>query len=294
MRYILIVLKMLGGEIYMRQIPHDHLQTIGTEMAYKLRDYVRRTPKIVHLCTTSEPHVKLYANCVQLICSELNIQCDTIMTEKTNVTNYAYAMSEIQKLNDTDYDGILYDFPFKWDPSIRDITSQISPSKDIECVTPELYGRYILGLNKTFNPCIKSTINDLMVLHGFKYISNDVLIISECGEPYGLFTDTLSNITLTHPLNADKALSQLSDYDVIISLLYNSKYSITKETVPFPPTSEQMILDFGWCTGTTDSTISPDIFNLDRSTYYDLSNGLMTLYIYNALTNLLIKLKGER
>ena len=59
------------------------------------------------------------------------------------------------------------------------------------------------------------------------------------------------------------------------------------------PTTEQLVFDYGWCSETKDSTILSNIFDSNLLTYYDLSNGLMDMYIYNAIHNLFKRIVSE-
>lgn len=277
----------------MEQIMLEQINKIG-EQAVQSAFNVNcgRIPKVLHICSTSDDHVRLYAQKVKNKCRKLKIPCDVIMDKNTHVTNYPYLMTTISNIDDHTYDGLLLDFPFKYDPCMDYVTTRINPDRDMECITPNVYGKYIRSRNNFVRPGVVSVISDLLTLHGYSYRFNNILVLSEFGDIYGLLQAfPKSCITVAHPMHADMVLSQLSDYDIIISLMYDSKICITKETVQFQPTNEQIILDFGWTSELKGSTIMPDIFDKEKSVYYDLSNGLMDLYIYAVLINLFNKFR---
>lgn len=276
---------------------HD-IAKMYKKMISKSMQLVDGPPSIMHIRCTKEAYANLYAYKVKKICKEIGIKYSSIMcNDNVDTPTYIDVTTKIDEINNSHYDGILFDTPFKQNQYIRNITSRISTDKDIECFSDANYGKYLLGKPTPIIPCITASINDIIYLHGLGYEYKRVLIITDIiGDNYGLtMTNTFNapSVTVVKPSDADFLATHFYEYDIIISLLYDSKICITKNTITVKPTSEQLVFDYGWCSDTKDSTIMMNIFDPNKVTYYDLAGGLMDMYIYNSINNMLKRIISD-
>lgn len=276
----------------MNEISTHDIEKMYKQMISKSMQRLDGHPTLMHIRCTREAYANLFAYKVKKICKEVGVKYSSVMcNEDVNTPTYLDVTTKINEINQTQYDGILFDTPFKQNQYIRNITSQIAQDKDIECFSELNYGKYLLGKPTPVIPCITASINDIVYLHGLGYEYKRVLIITDVdGDNYGLtMTNTFNSptVTVVKPTDADYLATHFHEYDIIISLLFDSKICITKDTIPNKPNIEQLVFDYGWCSDTKDSTILTNIFDIDKVTYYDLANCLMDMYIYNAINNML-------
>lgn len=227
-----------------------------------------------------------YQFALEDICHGLNIRYTPVHTDR----KFSSLRSTINRLNeDSSVHGILYDDPFKPNLGTDQLHIGISPIKDIECITPTSIGKYICNQNSIKTPCFLASLYELLFMHNIGRANRRMLVINnEFGAKNKFIhkntTNDLITFTTTTPNDADYISTNIYNYDVIISTLFDTDAFIDNSIVDlqFEP---KIVLDYGYCNKESKSSIDPKIFK-EGTRYYNIFDGLLELYVINVLNNL--------
>lgn len=248
------------------------------------------------------------------MCGELNI-CHIVPTPLSNknrsIFNYIGMLSDICKIFEIGYfyrntnlsnvytiyapltetidtvnfspniNGILFDFPFKYNPLSNLYTDRIIHSKDIEVLTSKSLGEYLTNINTNIIPPHQYVLNQIRRYHNMMDDFSNITIISNnfCSHKglVPLYNFNYSKYTYSNIMNINGKCSA----DIIISMintrLLESEY-IEKNKIKL---DAKIILDF------SSDAFATSISKVNNTKVYYWNDSLMLLYILGCINNLI-------
>lgn len=234
--------------------------------------------------------VKLrYNKTLMRICDKLNINLYTECITSSPYDLYRDSKAAVVELNTRhSINGIMYDCPFVNDKFGGSISSMICQWKDIECITPSNIGTYITKQQfESIPPLITSMemmIDNYSTLH-----ANRIGIVKNI-EPsnYTFIPGYNPNTYYVTSLEEPTFVDDMTSMDIIVSYKYNTSKRIDeniiiKEDKVYP----KLVLDYGWTPKEYLPSIEKDLFLGGPTKYFSLYDGLIELYIYNSIDNMI-------
>ena len=232
-----------------------------------------------------------YSQTLYKICEDLGINVYEEYINSSPYNLYNDAREYITKYNiRTDVTGIMYDSPFINDKFENTINTLIYTNKDIECLTPINIGKYLTKQQYETIPPLQSSVD--MLIH--EYIKCDLLrigiihSISNFNNVFNPVSNVDNNTYIISTVKDDTFIDlDMASLDVIISCMYDTYRRIDDTTMCWSDNIHaKLVIDYGWRTTSCVPSIDNNIFN-DYTTHLTLYNGLMDLYIYNVIKNMI-------
>ena len=273
-----------------KDISRIHVKMLLDELI-KDRDTIRTNGKdisIMHYILSNSSMNVRYSECVKDICEKMNI---IYKTENINDhKNFKALSNSIANSNST---GILYSCPFIYDGFVGQLLKRIPPNKDIECISPTVYGEYMCNVSHKVKPCISQIIAQLMILHGRVDEMQKMVVITPKTEYFNTrkVCSTIHNsynVTFI-PITSENVIKEMYDADIIISIASNSPVRVLNTDKEYPTLGDALVIDFGYSPSGSPS-IDRAFFD-KRTIFYNLSNSLMEMYVISAIKNLFNILK---
>lgn len=239
----------------------------------------------------SSPINGVYEKHLKYICDKLDISY-----KSTNILNSSIEFNVIEEIiRSSEADGVLYNCPFISDGYVGQLLQFIDPKKDIECITPKIYGEYMCNMIHNIKPCISQVIVQTLLMNGRINEEQKFLIIT----PEHLYLNSRKLCSTLHNSHCIKFISntspdlipELYNSDVIISFGFNTTRRILRDSSWMQETlGDVVVLDFGYTPGCQSPSIDESFYD-SKTIHYNLNEGLMDMYIISAIKNLFNKLK---
>lgn len=232
-----------------------------------------------------------YNETVGNICDELGINVYQEFIKSSPYELYRDVKNVIEKYNNIpNINGIMYDCPFIHDNFENTIQVLITERKDIECITPINIGRYMTRQQYETLPPITTSISMLMSKYTPPSMKRIGIIQSANKFNCKFIPNTnIDNDTYIISTIKDDTFIDLdiSSLDVIISCLYNGYKQIDKETMSWAgDINASLVIDYGWRSVSFVPSIDNKIFR-ESTVHLTLYDGLIELYVYNAIKNMI-------
>ena len=270
------------------------LNELHNDINDKLKEYDRKLSiaQIIPLLENTNilgNLVKLrYNKTLMRICDKLNINLYTECISSSPYTLYKDSKAAVVEFNTRHtINGIMYDCPFVNDKFGGSISSMICQWKDIECITPSNIGTYITKQQfETVPPLVTSMemmidnysalqINRIGIVKNIE--PTTYTVIPPCNDTYHVTSS--QDITF---------VNDMSTMDIIVSYKYNTTQRIDKSIITeSDKVYPKLVLDYGWGPHEYLPSIDKDLFLGGPTKYFSLYDGLMELYIYNTINNMI-------
>ena len=227
-----------------------------------------------------------YQDTIEELCGILDIHYEQVHVDR----KLGSIRSTINKLNSNpSVHGILYDNPFEVKSYTDQIGIGITSVKDIECLNPVTVGKFICNENSVKIPCFIASLTELLFMHNLGKVNRRILSINGSHGTKNKFISKNSSsdmftMTTTSPSDTDFISTNFYNYDIIISMLFDTDYYIDENIIDMM-SSPKIVLDYGYCSKMSRSSIDPELFYMNTA-YYNIFDGLIDLYVINALHNL--------
>lgn len=180
------------------------------------------TPSLVIIQVGDDYASNKYVNNKVRTCEEVGINARVLKIPNA-VASTLRLTSMIQELNrDSFVDAIIVQLPLPFHVDTDAVLAEISPNKDLDCLTPKNVG--LLHLNKSFvKPCTPAGIMEMLDIYKVKLEGKNVLVIGRShivGRPIAeLFTAKNATVTLAH----SKSKYNPNKYDIVVSVIGKAK-----------------------------------------------------------------------
>ena len=197
----------------------------GKELAKKLRVNLKEKieeeglkPKLAVILLGNDEASKLYVKIKSKACDEVGVEFEEFNLSEDATENEL--MELIEKLNnDKSINGILVQYPFPKQISLRKVAEQIAPKKDVDGFNPYNVGKLISGYD-TFIPCTPYGIMKMFEEYKIDVEGKKAVIIGRSnivGLPVAkLLLDRNATITIAH--SRTKNLGEITkEADILIA-----------------------------------------------------------------------------
>lgn len=176
------------------------------------------TPTLAIILVGDNPASKIYVNNKQKLCAEVGVDCEIIKLP-TTITSKALE-DEILLLNkDKKTHGIIVQLPLPTKFNANEITSFVSPSKDVDGLHPLNVGLLALGQG-IFVPATAKGVMSLLKEYKISLVEKNIVIVGYgmvAGAPLSMIL-TRAKATVTVAQDRTKDLSKiLKAADIVIS-----------------------------------------------------------------------------
>ena len=131
------------------------------ELPAKLEPYLPRRPKLVAVLVGENPASHLYVSSKIRACEKVGFTSDKVLLPSN--TTEVELLQLIESLNHAqEVTGILVQLPLPEQIDPLRIANSIEPSKDVDGISPENYGRLLMGDPAAFVPCTPLGIQCLL------------------------------------------------------------------------------------------------------------------------------------
>lgn len=183
----------------------------GKEVALELKEEIKRfvdnrrernlkIPKIASILVGNDGGSIYYMNSQEKVATSLGVQFLKVTLPET--CNNSDVISEINKLNeDDDIQGIILQLPLPKNFDNKRIIREISPDKDIDCLTFESQGKLYMGEPK-FLPCTPNSVVRLIKSLNIDITGKNVVVLGRSnivGKPVAqLLLNENATVTICH------------------------------------------------------------------------------------------------
>jgi methylenetetrahydrofolate dehydrogenase (NADP+)/methenyltetrahydrofolate cyclohydrolase len=183
----------------------------GKEVALKVKEEIRgfvnnrkernlKIPKIASILVGNDGGSIYYMNSQEKIATSLGVQFLKVTLSDTCNDNDVVA--EIRKLNaDDDVQGIILQLPLPKNFDEKKIIREISPNKDIDCLTFESQGKLYMGEPK-FLPCTPNSVVTIIKSLNIDLTGKNVVVLGRSnivGKPVAqLLLNENATVTICH------------------------------------------------------------------------------------------------
>ncbi len=205
----------------------------GKSIANDIREEIRkkvigfseingRAPGLAVLLVGEDPASKVYVRMKEKACEKAGIK--SVVRRETAATNEEKVINIVKAWNnDSNIDGILVQIPLPDHINENKVINAISPSKDVDGLHPENFGRLVLGL-PGFVPCTPAGIMELLKRSDINMKGKHAVVIGRSnlvGKPitnllYQKNADANAIVTICHTA-ADDLVRYARQADVLIA-----------------------------------------------------------------------------
>lgn len=210
-------------------------------------------PKIASILVGNDDGSIYYLNSQEKVATSLGCKFNKILLEET-ISEYEL-ISLIHKLNNDDStQGIMLQVPLPKNLDDKKIISEISPCKDIDCLTFESQGKLYTG-EKGFLPCTPNSVVTLLEKNNITIEGAEVVVLGRSnivGKPVAqLLLNKNATVTICHSktINLKEVCRRA---DILIVAIGKAKF-ITAEYVK----SGAVVIDVG--TSSVEGKITGDV-----------------------------------
>jgi len=183
----------------------------GKEVALKVKEDIKsfvdnrkekklKIPKIASILVGNDGGSIYYMNSQEKVANSLGVEFIKVILSET--CDNIDVISEIHKLNeDDDVQGIILQLPLPAKFNEKKIIREISPSKDIDCLTFESQGKLYMGEPK-FLPCTPNSVVTLIKSLNIDISGKNVVVLGRSnivGKPVAqLLLNENATVTICH------------------------------------------------------------------------------------------------
>lgn len=174
-----------------------------------------------------------YLNAIKKACAKMGIGIEECtFSEKTPEKEIISKVTELN--NNPLVNGILVLFPLPEAVNGLSVTQAVSPSKDMDCITPHNRGLFVLGKER-FAPCAPAAIMRMLDYYGISLEGRDVVIINRSdivGKPlFQLMVARGATVTLCHSKTKNLKQHCLEAEIIVTAVGDRSKFVLTENMV---------------------------------------------------------------
>lgn len=208
----------------------------GKEVALKIKEEIKnfvndrkekksKIPKIASILVGNDGGSIYYMSSQEKVANSLGVEFLKVTLSET--CSDKDVITEIHKLNeDDDVQGIILQLPLPNNFDEKKIIKQISPSKDIDCLTFESQGKLYMGEPK-FLPCTPNSVITLIKSLNIDLTGKNVVVLGRSnivGKPVAqLLLNENATVTICH--SKTKNLKEVcKDADILVVAIGRPKF----------------------------------------------------------------------
>ena len=181
------------------------------EMAVKVNTYINQgiNPKIAILRVGNRPDDLAYEARVFKNCQKIGMDFESVyMDDNTIMVDLIDRLNKLNK--NPDIHGILIFRPLPAQLDERIVAKAINPEKDIDCMSPENWGKVFAGETTGLGPCTPLAVIALLNFYGYELSGLNVVVINRSmvlGKPLSMMLlASHSTVTICHSKTKDLAI----------------------------------------------------------------------------------------
>ncbi len=188
----------------------------GKAVSQRIKDELRETvselkakgvhPGLAVIIVGDDPASRIYVNNKKKACEYIGIRSEEYALPGTTTQEELLAL--IQKLNESDIDGILCQLPLPKHLDEKAVINAIRPDKDVDAFHPVNVGKIMIG-DYDFLPCTPAGVMELIKESGINIAGKECVVIGRSnivGKPMSmLLLHSHGTVTICHSKTRDLA-----------------------------------------------------------------------------------------